>query len=137
MAKKKFDNRHDDSWLLGVQDVLSTRKPRHKLEIFANVKGSDIVIKIEYDNQKEIETIEDVYEATFKAKAFHQSFLHFIDELPSNFILEVTRTNCGQFIDEVIESDMYNARKAREALRKKGIVLINDKPAFMRKNKRK
>lgn len=125
MPRKTSRLPHDDKWLNDLQDIIAP--PTHEIKVFADVKQRDIHLKIEYDNTKAIETITDVHSDTNKAKAFHESFFAFINELPSNIKLKVVATNCGYLFDEILNDDRANSRRARRLLADKKIKLINEK----------
>lgn len=114
---------HDDSWIANLSDILS--KPTHRIKLFADVKnGNQIILKIEHDDLKAVETIIDEYDEYTKPRAFHDSFTAFIYELPTGIKLEVEQTNVFYLFEEVITDQRANAKRMRQLLKERNIDLI-------------
>lgn len=129
--------KHDDSWLVNVADIIS--KPTHRIKLFADVKsGNQIILKIEHDDTKAVETIIDEYDSYTKLRAFYDSFSAFIDELPSNIKLEVVQTNVFYLLEEIATDYRPNAKRVRQRLKERNIELIltAKKSNFKRKGRK-
>lgn len=120
-AKQMQIKPDDDSWIDNVLDVIS--KPTHTLNVYADKEGDTVKVKLEYDDCKALEIIEDVYTDHPRVLAFYDSFIDFIGEMPSNVNLQVKQTNCARYIKEILHEQRTNAVRVRQLLSYKNIKL--------------
>lgn len=120
-AKQMQIKPDDDSWIDNVLDVIS--KPTHTLNVYADKEGDTVKVKLEYDDCKAVEVIEDVYTNHSRVLSFYDSFIALIYEMPRNVNLTVKKTNCPGYIKEILYEQRTNADRVRRLLKDKNIKL--------------